>query len=202
MPDPKAHEISLAVWDVPSPVRVSGSFSVKAGARCSEGCPLNGQEIFIRFTSGTTVGRSKLGAEPWPGTTALYWADVHLVAPDVAGTHVYDATFVPAHLESSHGPAASRFSFIAAPPAEHVIDVKIFDKTTGTSIGDVEVRFGMYRCHVGDSGEGRVQLPKGCYDIVVYKLGYQALPRPIEVSGDAVVEIAVEPEPEPENYWG
>lgn len=199
--DLKAHEITLAIWDIPSPIAVSGRFAVKAGVRCSEGCPLNGQEILIRHPADTVIGRGNLGAEPWPGTAALYWTDLNLVAPAAEGTHVWDVTFVSANSEPLHGLASSRFSFITVPPAEHSVEVKIVDKSTDTTVGDVDVRFGMYRCHVGESGLARVELPKGCYDLVVYKLGYQAHPRTVEISADATVEIEIQPEPEIENYW-
>jgi hypothetical protein len=199
--DVTPHEITLVVWDVPSPLAVGGCFKVKVGARCSEECQFTGQEIVIRDQMQVPVARGTVGPDPWFETAALYWADVNLIAPAAEGAYVWDVSFVPANLELPHETALSHFSFITVPPAEHNIKVRVVEKTTNTTVGDVEVRFGGYRCHVGESGLAEVELPKGHYDLLVYKLGYQALPRAVDVSADATVQIEIEPEPEAQNYW-
>ena len=40
-----AHDTSLAVWSVPSPIVIDHPFRIQVGATCSSGCNLNGKEI-------------------------------------------------------------------------------------------------------------------------------------------------------------
>ena len=202
MPDVTPHEISLAVWDLESPLVMSHSSKIKLGAKCSEGCPLTGQEIIVRDEAQMAVGTNKLGSEPWPGTSALYWTEVDLTAPSAEGRFDWEVTLTASGLELPHSTASSHFSFITVPAPEHCVTVKVVEKSTETPIDNAEVRLGVYRGRTGQSGLANVELPKGTYDVVVYKLGYQAPPRAVEVTANVNVQIEIEPEPEPaQEYW-
>src|SRR5262249_13141587 len=72
------HRTSLAVWAVPSPVRMAGRFAITVGAKSSGACALGGAKVEIRDDAGITVGESVLGDIPWPGTDALYWTEIGL----------------------------------------------------------------------------------------------------------------------------
>ena len=52
-----------------------------------------------------TIARVRLGPEPLPGTTGLYWAEPDFLAPVQAGTHTWAVA-------CAHGNALSYFSFI------------------------------------------------------------------------------------------
>jgi len=75
-----SHEISLAVWDLPSPVVAGQRATLKVGVSCPDGCDLSGTAVDIYNETGERVGAGTLGSAPWPATTALYWAEVDLVA--------------------------------------------------------------------------------------------------------------------------
>jgi len=68
----RPHQTSLAVWSVPSPVRMAGCFAVTVGAKSSGACALGGARIEIRDETGAPAGRGILGDTPWPRTDALY----------------------------------------------------------------------------------------------------------------------------------
>src|SRR6185436_9738347 len=80
-----AHDTSLAVWSVPSPIVIDHPFRIQVGATCSSGCDLKGREIEICDEAGASIARGQLGETPWDGTRALYWTEVDLVAPDREG---------------------------------------------------------------------------------------------------------------------
>src|SRR5687768_14045861 len=95
------HHISLAVWDVESPIIVGRRSTMKIGARCSEGCALAGV-VELRNEQDVLIGSSSLGLEPWSGTTALYWSELHFEAPPTEGSHMWMAVLRPGALELSH----------------------------------------------------------------------------------------------------
>ena len=78
----RRHVTSLAVWDCPSPIAIGEAFRLKVGAQCGATCTsLPCKEIEVHDEADAVVGSAPLGATPWPGTDALYWAEVDLTAP-------------------------------------------------------------------------------------------------------------------------
>ena len=202
MPDANAHEISLAIWDLPSPPVVNRRSKIKVGGNCSGGCQLADQEIEIRNEAGGTVANAKLGPAPWFGTSALYWAELDFAAPAAEGTYSWNVGLTAANLELPHARASSQFSFIAVPPPEHTVTVKVIERSTETPVDDVQVRLGVYRGCTDESGSAKVELRKGVYDLVVWKLGYEPLTKALEVIADVTVEVEIEAATEPEQeYW-
>ena len=202
MRDVTPHEISLAVWDLESPLVVTQSSKMKVGARCSQGCALTGQEIIVSEAAQMAAGTNNLGSEPWQGTNALYWAEVDFTAPSTEGRFDWEVALTASGLELPHTTASSHFSFITVPPPEHRVTVRVVEKTTAVPIEEADVRLGMYRGRTGEAGLANVELPKGSYEVVVYKLGYQAPPRAVEVTSDVSIQIEIEHDPEPaQEYW-
>ncbi len=78
-------ETSLAVWAIPSPVVTGQPFTIKVGAKSAAGCKLTGGRIAVRDEAGAVLASDVLGDTPWPGTSALYWSELTLVAPAEAG---------------------------------------------------------------------------------------------------------------------
>src|SRR5947207_207755 len=61
---------------------------------------------------------------------------------------------------------------------------------------------GPHRGSTDDLGSAKVELPKGAYDLIVWKPGYRALEKAVEVTADTTVQVEIELEPEPEQeYW-
>ena len=197
-----SHETSVAVWDLPSPLVINRSSKMKVGVKCVAGCEITGREIAIYDDAGTKLASAKLGTTPWSGTSGLYWAEVDLVAPGAEGTYCWTVRFMGKNSELPHPEASSSFSFIAVKPPEHGVTVKVLAKEAATALGDVEVRVGIYRGCTDEMGLARVDVPKGAYDLNVWKMGYESSSRSIEVNDDLTlcVEVIASPEPELE-YW-
>jgi hypothetical protein len=200
----KPHVTSLAVWDYPSPVVIGTTFKLKVGAQCSSGCTsLQGHEIEIRDAADAVVARAALGATPWPETNALYWTEVDLTAPGTAGHHAWTVKFSSAASGAPHGAASFAFSLIADRPPEHTVTVEIIEEHTATPIDDAHVRLGVYRTFTDETGLARLAVPDGEHELSIWKTGYNAPARMLNVESDAriLVEAELLPTINPDSYW-
>ena len=201
----RPHETSVAVWDLPTPVVIGERFSAKIGIRCSAECRLTGKLFEVRNEAGTRVGEGSLGAEPWPGTQALYWAEVLLDAPPSEGSFTWSAGLVAADLGSSHREASAVVSFWTVGPPEHTVAVEVVRDDTGDPIDKVEVRMGIYRASTDERGIARFELPSGKFDLIAWKSGFAADPATVKVIGDLEVRIEAryvpETDPDDERIW-
>ena len=198
-----AHDTSLAVWGVPSPIVIQDPFRIQVGATCSAGCVLSGKEIEIFDEIGVSIARATLGETPWDGTRALYWTEVDLVAPAREGSTSRSVTFAPTELRLPHGGASARFGFETVRPPQHSVAVKIVQKDAGTPVEDAQVRLGVYFAYSDANGVATVAMPEGTYSLDVLKTGFEAPSQVLDVHGDVTVEVEVAavPQENPDAYW-
>jgi hypothetical protein len=194
---------SLAVWDIPSPVVTGGKFAIKVGAKSSAGIALGGSRIEICDGAGTVLARGCLAEAPLPGTSALHWAELELPAPATSGMHRWSARFVPDDLALEHEGASYGFDVLVAPPPEHRLTVRLTEHDRATPIADAQVRLGPYRAATDASGRAEIAMPKGSYNLTVWKVGYEAPDTSVEVNADVTIEVAIVPVPEenPDAAW-
>jgi len=199
----RPHETSLAVWAIPSPVVTGKPFTIKVGAKSAMGCDLAGKRIAVCDEAGAVLASGALGATPWPGTSALYWTELALVAPPEAGMFSWSATFDTAGLAVPHRGASSRFSIAIVNPPAHRLTVKVVERNTAAPIENAHVRLGAYRAATGGSGLAELMLPKGSYDLDVWKSGYEAPTTAVAIDADMTVEVAIValPEENPDAAW-
>src|SRR5262249_17943262 len=139
-----AHDTSIAVWGVPSPIVMEHPFRIHVGATCSAGCNLNGKEIEICDETGASIARGRLGETPLEGTRALYWTEFDVVAPETEGATSRSIAFAATELPLPHGAASARFGFETVKPPQYSVTVKVVEKDAGTPVEDVRVRLGVY----------------------------------------------------------
>ncbi len=199
----RAHDTSLAVWDIPSPVVAGERFEVKAGAKSSADCDLVARKIEIYNETGNVAAGGALSATPFPGTRALYWTAVELVAPTGEGLHNWSARFEAADLDLPHEGTSASFSFMVVPRPEHNLTVEIIEKASRTPIADAEVRLGPFRGKSGVDGAASIAVPTGIFDLHLWKVGYDAPALKVEVTMDLTVRIEAEivPEENPDAIW-
>jgi hypothetical protein len=199
----RPQETSLAVWSIPSPMVTDRPFAIKVGAKSSAGCDLTGMPIAVCDAAGTVLASGVLGDTPWSGTSALYWTELTLTAPAEAGMFGCSVTFAAPDLACAHHGSLSRFSIAIVDPPEHRLTVKVVERDTAMPVENAQVRLGPYRAATGGSGIAEVALPKGSYDLNVWKSGYEAPATAITVDADLAVDIAVTPAPEenPDDLW-
>jgi hypothetical protein len=199
----RPHETSLAVWAIPSPVVTSQGFAMKAGAKSTAGCDLAGCRIEVLDDSDAVIAGGSLGDTPWPGTAALYWTELQVPAPHTAGMFSWSARFDPAGLALPHEGARSRFSIAIVDPPEHRLIVKVIERDTAAPVADAHIRLGAYRGSTDLSGTAEIMLPKGAYDLSVWRPGYEAPTSAVTIAADATVEVEViaMPEDNPDAAW-
>jgi hypothetical protein len=193
------HQVSLAVWDIPTPV-VGERFFLKVGAKSSAGCALGARRIEV-LDGDAVVAAAHLGEAPWPGTDALFWAEVELRAPDKPGLVTFSVRFDPAELDEPHEGAASPFNVSVVAKPEHTLTVKVV--SDGVPVGEAIVRLGPTRASTDASGVAAVRLAKGRYELVVWKAGYDAPATPLTIDADAFVQIDARaaPDADPDAVW-
>ena len=207
MADRAPHPTSMAVWEIPSAVVVNSGFTVRVGVKCSGGCQLTGQTIVVLNEAGIAVGEASLDEQPWPGTSALYTAEVELIAPVGKGQHCWSVTFVGAELDISHLDTFGSFSFRTVGHPEHRVTLTVLDKDTDVSIENVQVQLGVYRTSTDARGKANLEVPTGRYNLELWKVGYQAYSKVVEVAEIVTrkVKITCLPDPDPdsddEQFW-
>jgi hypothetical protein len=190
-----SHSTSVEVWDVPSPIALGDEFKIKVGVKCSSDCVLAGEKIEVYDHEGAEVATGTLGDDPWPDTTALYWAEVELEAPGTEGRHKWTAKFPQLDPESPHGEASCPFTFVTARHPEHVVTVEVVDKDTKSPTANAHVRLrprvyrgSAYVTHTGEDGVARLNVPRGVYQLYVWGEEYERMVPTIKVESDLTVE--------------
>jgi hypothetical protein len=199
----KPVDSSLAVWDIPSSVVTGRPLQIKVGAKSSADCALAGKAIEICGEDGTVEARSVLGDTPFPGTSALYWAAVDLVAPPKEGVFSLSARFEAGELDLDHNSSVTRFGFVVVRPPEHMVTVRVVEQETGLAITDVQIRLGAYRAETDQNGQAQINSAKGTFELNIWKVGYDAPPRTVAVDADTLVQVdaVVVPEDDPDAGW-
>jgi hypothetical protein len=199
----RPHDTSLAVWAIPLPVVAGRPFGIKVGAKSAADCDLTGRHIAVCDAAGAVLASGVLGDTSWPGTSALYWTELTLIAPAEAGMFSWSVEFAAADLALPHQGSSSRFSIAIVDPPEHRLTIKVVEQETASPVENAQVRVGAYRAATGGSGFAELMVPKGSYDLNVWKSGYEVPTAPIVVDADLAVEVAIAPMPEenPDAAW-
>lgn len=199
----RPHATSLAVWDHPSAVVVGQTFHVNVGVKCSAGCLLGGHEIEIQDETGARAAIGTLGDTPWSGTTGLFWTSMEMTAPAAEGRFSWSIAFLPAESRVPHDCAASTLALTTVPSPEHRVSIQVVEKGTDTPLREAHVRLGMYRESTDDAGVATFEVPGGEHRLFIWKAGYDAPERTIDVakSENLRIEAKVLPEDNPDAYW-
>jgi hypothetical protein len=197
------HATSLAVWSIPSPVVTGARFAIEVGAKSSAGATFGAEPIEVRDESGAVVGEGCLGDTPYPGTSALHWTSVELIAPPREGLRTWSVEFEPSGTDLPHERGSTSFSILVVRPPEHRVTIKVIEKDTSTPIADAQVRLGAYRAATNPLGLAEFDMPGGVYDLDIWKVGYAAPTRTVRLDENMLVEVEVlsVPEEDPDAAW-
>ena len=101
----RPHATSVNVWGLPSAIAAGERFRFKVGIKCSAGCKLTGRPLSVFDDEGTQVGAASLRDDIWPGTSALYFAEVDAQAPLRTGDQEWrvDCPEVESHVPHAAG---------------------------------------------------------------------------------------------------
>jgi hypothetical protein len=186
------HRTSIAVWQVPSPLKGS-AFSVRVGVECSARCRLGGHAARVLTDSGEWLGEGILAGDALPESDGLYEAEVSLVAPDQAGVFFRRVRFDGRGLGLPHEPAEATFSFRSLEPPECTVTVRVVPDGSTDRLDGIEVRLGPYRTETDERGVARIEVSKGRHELTAWRIDLDPASIPIDVTGDTELTLAAAP---------
>ena len=189
----RPHQTTMVAWRAESPVVAGADFGVWIGVSCAAGCGLPGKPIEVRDESGCLVGEGRLGDTVWPGTVGLYVGEVQLRAPADVGAFTWTASIAGAAWQPLHLTSTARFGVRTGRPPECRITVEVVEETTMRPLTDCEVLCDGYQASTDTRGVAGLDVPTGTYQVHVHRLGYQAAPLVVEVTGDSAVRVTARP---------
>jgi len=189
---PDAHAVELTAWDVPSAAVAGERFKFAVGARCAAGCGLGGRELSIFDHEGSLAGTMKLGHDVWPGTEALYVAEVEARAPLEAGSHLWEAKIAGWEAELPHAPGSFPLIVRVVPPPDCEVTVRAVDRETQAPVKRARVVLHPYRAVTDDNGIARARVAKGQYDILVSGSRYLPACASVEVTADMITSVELD----------
>jgi hypothetical protein len=186
------HVAELTLWDVPSTTVAGERFKFAVGARCSGGCDLAGRELSIFDHEGALAATVKVGHDIWPGTEALYFAEVEARAPLLAGSHQWEAKIDGWDAEVPHAPGSFPLivRVVSSPDCE--VTVRAVDREKQTPLKGARVVMHPYRAVTDHNGIARVRVAKGQYDILVSASQYTAACASVEVTADMITSAELD----------
>jgi hypothetical protein len=189
------HAALLNIWDLPPAIVAGERFSFTVGAKCSAGCDLSGQGLRILGHDGSERCAITLGGDVWPGTDALYFAEVAVEAPRTAGTYQWEVRAAAWESELPHAAGAVdlRLKVVDAPDCE--VTVEAVDSDTQSPIKDARVVMYPFRAVTDESGVAKLKVSKGRYDILVSASKYIPVSTTVEVTADMVTKTALDVDP-------
>jgi uncharacterized membrane protein len=111
--------------------------------------------------------------------------------------------FAAADIETPHEQSSSKFSVVIVRPPEHRLTIEVLEKDSKAPIEDAQIRLGAYGAATDPSGRAQLALPKGTYDLTVWKVGYEAPGQIVDIHDDVSlqVEAVIVPPENPDAYW-
>ena len=194
----RPHTSNIVVWDVPTAIVVGEQFRMKVGIKCSTGCRLADAHFAIDDHEGAPVATGTLTGDVWPGTTALYFVEVELVAPASAGLYTWKVKGPQFDGEIPHVRASVSVGIRVVNRPEYVVRVETIDMVNQTPLSGARVVMHPYKAVTDERGVAEVRVAKGAYKLFVSQTRYVTFGLPVEVTADVTARAALYPEPEQE----
>jgi hypothetical protein len=135
------------------------------------------------------VGEGIFGKTPWPGSDALYWAEIILAGPTRAGLQGWSVALAATDVELPHLGSSAQFSFTAVKPPEHRVAITVIESDVAAPVEKTEIAFGPYRAATDKTGLAHIEVPAGTYELAVWKSGFKPGSRTVEIAADAAVQF-------------
>ena len=192
----RAHAASVNVWGLPTAIAAGERFGFKVGIKCSAGCKLTGRQLSVFDHDGAQVAAANLHDEIWPGTSALYFAEVEANAPLTAGDYQWQVGTPKWASDVPHAAGSFTFAVKIVDPPDHEVTVEALDSERRTPIKGAHVLLHPYRTFTDESGVAKVKVAKGRYKLFVSGFNYIAWENIVEVAGDLTTRAELTAEPE------
>jgi hypothetical protein len=198
----KVHATSVNVWGLPFAIAAGERFRLKVGVKCSAGCALAGRPLSVFDHTGEQVGAGSVGAEVWPGTSALYFAELEAQAPAATGDHQWRIDIPAADSGVPHAAASCGFTVKVVGPPDHEVAVEAIDRENQAPIEGVHVLLHPYRAFTDANGVAKLKVAKGRYRLSVSGFNYIGYEDRVDVASDVAVRAELAAEPEGQEDYG
>jgi len=189
------HWVSLAIWDVSSPVVEGGLVRLKVGAKCRQGCSLAGMTVEVKNHDGTRLTTGALGETPAAATSALYWTHVEFQPPPMQGLQSWEVLFEKTQVKPPHPEAEGRFSVLFTKPQLCRLTITVADEATKVPLDNAYVRVGDATMYTDTSGKAVASIPAGEEELVVWKRDHKMSRLKVQVAEDGETHIDLTPYP-------
>jgi hypothetical protein len=190
----KPHELRLNVWDVPSAIAAGEPFKFLVGVKCSAGCNLAGRDFGIFDGEGYQHGAATLHDQIWPGTEALYFAEVEAKAP-IAGDQQWEVRTAAWCSDLPHAAASFGMLVRVVSPPDCEVTIETVDRVKQTPVKGARVVMHPYRATTDKNGIAKLKVTKGCYDVLVSGSKYVPVSTTVEVTADMMTRAELDEEP-------
>ena len=182
---------------------VGEKFSIKVGAKSASGLALAGCRVEVSDSAEAVVATATLGKAPLPETEALYWTAIDMPVPAQQQFAEYAVRLLSSADDPTHNAMATRFSVTVTAKPEHKLIVKVTEQALAEALGGVEVRVGAFGGRTDSAGRAELRVCKGEYQLQLFRTAHIAPPKPIDIKGDASVELTMlhVPEDHPDARW-
>jgi hypothetical protein len=190
----KPHEVRLNVWDVPSAIVAGERFKFLVGIKCSAGCNLAGREFGIFDREGCQHTAAKLGADIWPGTDALYFAEVEAEAPNAGDQH-WDVRTAAWCSDLPHAAGSFGMSVRVVSPPDCEVTIEAVDREKQAPINGARVVMHPYRATTDKNGIAKLKVTKGRYNVLVSGSKYVPVSTTVEVTANMITRAELDEDP-------
>jgi hypothetical protein len=192
------HTTSVVAWDIPSAIEVGARFRMKVGLRCSQECRLTNSGFGVYNHEGSRVAGGTLSGDRWPGTSALYVAEVELDAPTQEGLYTWSIKAPESAPGIPHAEGSTSFGVRIVRRPEHLVTVEAVDRESQTPLIGARVVMHPYQAVTDARGRAEVRVAKGTYKLFVSQTRYITFGLPVEVDADLTTRAELDVEPVPE----
>jgi hypothetical protein len=183
------HATRIVVWDVPTAIECGAPLRFKVGVKCAAECRVPDWRVAIHDAESRSVASAAVGDTPWPGTAALFYAEIELPAPGAEGLFVWEAAVgEAADAAALHAAASTRFQVRTVPAPECRVKVVAVDAVSRSPVRGARVVVHPYRAVTDAAGVAEVRVPKGAYRLFVSGRDYFPFRSDGEVSADVTIE--------------
>jgi hypothetical protein len=151
--------------------------------------------LSILNREGSQACAATLGCDIWPGTDALYFAEVEAEAPLAVGDHQWEVRTNPWVSELPHEAGSCDVAVRIVSPPDCEVTVEAVDSDKQTPIKGARVVMHPYRALTDETGVAKVKVAKGRYDILVSGSKYVPVCTTVEVTADMITRAELDVEP-------
>ena len=199
----KPHDTQVVVWDTPPAIARGERFTIKLGVTCSSKCGPAGWVVEVRDHDGEARATTTLGDDPWPGTDALYHAEVALAAPDTEGLYTWEAAALTGGLAVAHTDRSVPVGVRVVSTPACLLTVVVRDAQSQSPVAGAKVVAHPYRAVTDERGVAQLRVPAGECRLFVTGKSYVPFRFNGEVKTDTTIraELAQDRELSEADLW-